>query len=101
MKHILVQTIILCNWYQRLSFSLTNHINKKKIIIPKGFLFKKVFPKGYYSEICNFLLTYDLFGVKSVGNNDEPSEYRPTYMSFEGKLSKLLARLLLVLLIYV
>ena len=41
------------------------------------------------------------FGVKTVRNNDEPSEYRPTYMSFEEELSKLLARLLLVLLIYI
>ena len=41
--------------------------------------------------------------VKTVRNNDEPSEYRPTYVPFEGELSKLLARLLglLVLLIYV
>ena len=56
-------------------------------------------PKGHYSEICNFILTYDFFGVKTVRNNDEPSEYRPTYMPFEGELSKLLARL--VLLIYI
>ena len=41
------------------------------------------------------------FGVKTIRNNDEPSEYRPTYMSFEEELSKLLARLLLVLLIYI
>ena len=69
----------------------------------KRLLFKKknVFPKGHYFEICNFLLTYDFFGVNTVLNNDEPSEYRPTYMPFEGELSKVLARLLLVLLIYV
>ena len=36
---------------------------------------------------------------KTVQNNDKPSEYQPTYMPFEGELSKLLARLLLVLLI--
>ena len=41
------------------------------------------------------------FGVKTVRKNDEPSEYRPTYMPFEGELSKVLAILLLVLLIYV
>ena len=64
---------------------------------------QKVFPKGHYSEICNFILTYDsfFFGAKTVRNNDEPSEYQPTYMSFEEDLSKLLARILLVLLIYI
>ena len=67
----------------------------------KRLLFKKVFLKGHCSEICNFILTYDFFGVKTVRNNDEPSEYQPGYMQFEGKLSNLLARLLLVLLIYI
>ena len=33
---------------------------------------------------------------KTVRNNDEPLEYRSTYMPFKGELSKLLARLLLV-----
>ena len=69
----------------------------QKVVFQK----KKVVPKGHYSEICNFILTCDLFGVKTVRNNDEPLEYRSTYMPFEGELSKLLARLLLVLLIYV
>ena len=41
------------------------------------------------------------FDVKTVRNNDEPSEYRPTYMPFEGEMSNLFARLLLVLLIFV
>ena len=74
-----------------------SHYSKRLLLKKK----KKVFPKGHYSEICNFILTCDFFGVKTVRNNDEPSEYRPTYMPFEGELSKLLARLLLVLLIYV
>ena len=86
--------MILCNWYQSLLFSLTNHINKKK-----ESLFQKVVIQKGLSEICNFILTYDFFGVKTIRNNDEPSEYRPIYMPFEGELSKLLARFLLVLLI--
>ena len=65
-------------------------------IIPKGCFSKKVLPKGHYSEICNFILTCDFFGEKTVPNNDEPLEYRSTYMPFKGELSKLLARLLLV-----
>ena len=86
----------------------TRMISGLKYKCPPGFFQKvvfnnnkKVFPKGHYSEICNFILTCDFFGVKTVRNNDEPLEYRSTYMPFEGELSKLLARLLLVLLIYV
>ena len=46
--------------------------------------------------MCNFILTYDFCGVKTVRNNDIPSEYRPTYIPFEGELSKLLARFFIV-----
>ena len=57
----------------------------------KSLFLKKILPKGHYSEICNFILTYDFFGVKTVGNtNNEPSEYQPTCMPSAGELSMLL-----------
>ena len=59
------------------------------------------FLQALRQSIFFLALTYDFFGVKTVRNSYEPSEYRPTYMPFEGELSKLLARLLLVLLIYI
>ena len=67
----------------------------------KRLFFKKKSCQKVIIPICNFILTCDFFGEKTVWNNDEPLEYRSTYMPFKGELSKLLARLLLVLLIYV
>ena len=51
-----------------------SHQHEKESLFQKVVI-QKVFPKGYYSEICNFILTYDFFGVKTVWNNDKPSEY--------------------------
>ena len=58
------------------------------------------FQKVIILKFAIFFINIWLFGVKTVLNNDEPSEYQPTYMPFEGELSKLLDRLLLIL-IYV
>ena len=95
-KYVLgcVLKVLLRGWYPAWNTSTPRDYSKSCFS-------KKVFPKGHYSKICNFTLTCDFLGVKTVRNNDEPLEYRSTYMSFEGELSKLLARLLLVLLIYV
>ena len=74
--------MILCNWYQKLHSTSQLTSARKRVIIPKGSYLKKSPSKGHYSEICNFILTFDFFGVKTVWQ----------------ELSKLFARLLLVLL---
>ena len=94
-------SIVLCNWYQSLLFSLTNHINKKKESLFQKVVIQNSLSKRSLFQNLQFYINIWLFGVKTVQNNYEPSEYRPTYMPFEGELSKLLATLLLVLLIYI
>ena len=66
-------------------------LNKfQKVVIQKSPSKRSLF------QMCNFIVTYDFCVVKTVRNNDIPSEYRPTYIPFEGELSKLLARFFIV-----
>ena len=72
----------------------------QKVVFQKKKKKKKSFQKVIIPKFAILYKHVTFLCVKTVRNN-EPLEYRSTYMPFEGELSKLLARLLLVLLIYV
>ena len=56
-----------------------SHQQEKEPLFQKVVIQKKSFQKVIIPKFAFFFITYDFFGVKTVLNNDEPSEYR-TYL---------------------